>query len=546
LVITKGAERVAEVAARFTLDAIPGKQMSIDADLRAGTITFEQARQRREDLSRESQFYGAMDGAMKFVKGDAIAGIIITLINIVAGLIIGVAMNGMTAGDAAQTYSVLTIGSGLVSQIPALLISISAGLVVTRVAGSDSKNSNLGAQVMGQVIAQPKAIGVAAALMLLLALIPGLPKIPFFILAGAVGTVAFQLLKAQKKDLAAETKPELKEAQVAMPEVLATVPVMLRAGSALAPFLSPQTEEGREFVAKMNQIRNSLYMEVGVLYPPVQVSIDPTVPANSLQIYLKETPAFSTAIFGLKGQPGMNPLNGGQATWLPSAAAEQLALARLTAWKPAEVIQLHLTMFLRRNGAEFVGLQEVHSMVERLKQIYPALVEQTIPKPISVPLLTDVLKRLATESVSIRDLKSILESLADWGRTDEDPASLTEYVRSDMRRRLCFQLSRGKAQLHFYSLDPKYEDMFRLSIRKAAGGGQSFAMGSDALDAVLNAAHRAFANRPSTAQPPVILTTRDIRRFVRHVIGSQYPDVSVISNDQLTAEIELSPLGMLA
>lgn len=266
IVITKGSERVAEVSARFTLDAMPGKQMSIDADMRAGIIDFQQARVRREGLARESQFYGAMDGAMKFVKGDAIASIVITLINIVGGLIIGVAMNDMTVMDAVQTYSILTIGNGLVSQIPALLISISAGMVVTRVASED-KDSNLGKDVAGQILGQPKAIAVASGLLTILALIPGLPKVPFFILAGVTGSLSYGLYKAQSiKVAAAEQVQQLAAKSGEDPQISLTLPLVLQASEALTPYVNVDTEEGKKFYDRLIAIRNGLYFELGVIF----------------------------------------------------------------------------------------------------------------------------------------------------------------------------------------------------------------------------------------------------------------------------------------
>ncbi|MDX2153451.1 MAG: type III secretion system export apparatus subunit SctV [Bryobacteraceae bacterium] len=561
IVITKGAERVAEVSARFTLDAIPGKQMSIDADMRSGTITFEQARKRRDELSRESQFYGAMDGAMKFVKGDAIAGIVITLINIIAGLIIGVAMNGMEAGEAAQVYTVLTIGSGLVSQIPALLISISAGMVVTRVAAEAGQEGNLGSQVVGQIIAQPKAIGVAAGLMLVLALIPGLPKIPFFVLAAAIGGIAWAVLRPKTGKQAEIDAAAAEAPPVEMPQVLATVPVVLRVGPALAPVVTPATDRGRKFVESMNLLRESLYIELGVLYPPVQVATDPNASDESFEIWLNEVPAVrgevktehvlvaepatSLSLFGLQGDAVPHPLTGRPATWIRKEQAELALKAGFAVADAGDVLLQHLAGFLRRGGHELIGLQEVHSMVERLKQIYPALVEQVVPRPVSLPLLTDILKRLAQEMVSIRDLKAILESLGDWARAEDDPAALVERVRADLRRRICYQLSRGGTRLFVYELHPKLEEMFRSSIRKS-GGAQVFTMATPAVQEVLGAANRAFAKLPSTAQTPVIVTERDIRRYVRQLLSADYPDVSVLSYDQLTPQIELFPLGQVA
>ncbi|MCW5964409.1 MAG: type III secretion system export apparatus subunit SctV [Bryobacterales bacterium] len=559
IVITKGAERVAEVGARFTLDAIPGKQMSIDADLRSGTITFEQARQRREELSRESQFYGAMDGAMKFVKGDAIAGIVITLINIVAGLIIGVAMMGMNIGEAAQVYSILTIGSGLVSQIPALLISISAGMVVTRVA-SETKNTNLGAQVMGQLLSEPKAIAVTAGLLLLMAITPGLPKIPFFLLAGAVGLVGHSLIKNGKtpEDRSTEEEQAADDALIRMPQVSPTLGVVVRAGNAMAPFLNPDTPEGKPFQEALYELRERLYYELGVLYPPIQVATDEGLLPNAFHILLHETPVVQGIVqadmklvaeppsalfmYGLRGDEGTNPLNGRPATWLSTEQAALAANAGLTTWNAGEVLLLHLTRFLRRNGAEFLGIEEVHALLERVKQIYPALVDQVMPKPVTLHLLADVLRRLARETVSIRDLKLILESLGDWGRTIDNPAVLTEKVRGDLRRRICYQLSGGGQTLYIYGLDSRLEEMFRMSIRRGASG-DAFYMAPAALNEVIDAATKCFGYLPVTAQSPVVVTEPDIRRYVSQVLGPSFPDLSVLSVEELSPQIHIHPLA---
>ena len=296
IVITKGAERVAEVSARFTLDAMPGKQMSIDADLRAGIIDFQQARTRREGLARESQFYGAMDGAMKFVKGDAIAGIVITLINIVGGLVIGIAMNGMSAMEAVQTYSILTIGNGLVSQIPALLISISAGMVVTRVA-SENKDSNLGKDVAGQILGQPKAIAVASGLLTIMAIIPGLPKIPFFILAGLTGSLAWGLFRAQKMQAAAAQHSQmLAAANTQDPQLSLTVPLVLQASEGLTPYVDRETEKGKNFYEQLLGARNGLYYELGVIFPALQVKGNSPGEPGSFTIWANEVPIVSGQI----------------------------------------------------------------------------------------------------------------------------------------------------------------------------------------------------------------------------------------------------------
>src|SRR5215475_50680 len=337
IVITKGAERVAEVSARFTLDAMPGKQMSIDADLRAGIIDFHRARARREGLSRESQFYGAMDGAMKFVKGDAIASIVITLINIVGGLIIGIAMNDMSAMEAVQTYSILTIGNGLVSQIPALLISISAGMVVTRVA-SENKDANLGKDVAGQILGQPKAIAVASGLLCVMGIIPGLPKIPFFMLAALTGSLAYGLFRAQKVETATAENSETSAPAVQDPALSLTVPLMLQLSPDLTPFVDRDTTNGKAFFDQFMTLRTTLYYDLGVIFPAIQVRGNTGEP-GSYSIWLNEVPILSgqirqdavlvndsleaISIYGFKGENTRNPATGKRAAWILREDAER-------------------------------------------------------------------------------------------------------------------------------------------------------------------------------------------------------------------------------
>lgn len=556
IVITKGAERVAEVSARFTLDAMPGKQMSIDADLRSGTIDSAEARRRRESLSRESAFYGAMDGAMKFVKGDAIAGIVITLINIIGGLVIGVAMRDMDLMKAVQTYSILTIGNGLVSQIPALLISISAGMVVTRVA-SERENSNLGRDVAGQILAQPKAIAVAGGILFVMALIPGLPKIPFFVLAIITGGTAFGLLKAIR--LKAGKAPAAVQA-TADPELTVTVPLVLELSDSLTPFVNTGTAEGRTFAQMFSEVRNALYYQTGVIFPPVQIRGNQPHPAGVYKIWMNEVPvatgqiqvdaalvkgtAANIGIFGIAGKDTKNPADESPAAWITKSDVQRARRAGLQVWETHEILLMHLTQFLRRHARDFIGLQEVQWMVNRVKAYYPALVDEVVPKPVSLQQLTEILQRLAEEGVTIRDLKSILQALSESGRLDQDSASRAERVRVAMRHKLCFHLSGGSPTLFVYQLDPEIEEAFRNSVRQGPAGPH-LAMDPDSVQRVFAAADAHLANLPATAQRPVILTDNDIRRFVYRLLSFHLPEISVISYDQLTQQISVQPLGVI-
>jgi type III secretion protein V len=562
IVITKGAERVAEVSARFTLDAMPGKQMSIDADLRAGIIDFQQARARREGLARESQFYGAMDGAMKFVKGDAIASIVITLINIVGGLIIGVAMNDMSVMEAVQTYSILTIGNGLVSQIPALLISISAGMVVTRVASED-KDANLGKDVAGQILGQPKAIAVASGLLTVLALVPGLPKIPFFILAGVTGSLAYGLYRAERMhNEAAERTDHLAASKASEdPQISLTLPLLLQVSEALTPLVDVETEAGKKFYEQLITIRNGLYYELGVIFPAIQIKGNAPGDPGSYAIWANEVPivngqirldavlvgdsAENMAVYGFKGEATSNPATGKPATWLSRDQADRAKQVGYQIWDTQEILLLHLGDYLRKNAREFIGLQDVQKIITALKGPYPTLVEETVPKVVSLQTLTEILRRLVEEGVSIRDFKTILQILCEWGRIERDVLPLTEHVRAGLKAKICYQISQGRPLLFIYRLDPQFEEIFRNSIRQSASGAY-LAMDPAMSRQVLDAAKKEIGDLPPGAQRPVIITDGEIRRFVKRLLDFGVPDVTVLSYDQLTPKINLQPLGMIS
>jgi len=563
IVITKGAERVAEVSARFTLDAMPGKQMSIDADMRSGTIDFQTARRRRQALSRESQFYGAMDGAMKFVKGDAIAGLIITVINIVGGLIIGVAMNGMSVGDAVQTYSILTIGDGLVSQIPALLISISAGMVTTRVASED-ESSNLGKDIAGQILAQPKAIGVASGILAIMGLIPGLPKIPFFLLAATTGATSYGLSRALGKK-SSQKEEGVEEQQLPQdsrePEVTLTVPAVLEVGPDISPFVDLQTQQGKSFSDKLIKLRNALYAQLGVLFPSIRITGGLPPGETNFRFWLNEVPVLSGRVrsdallvnstarnllpYGINAEDTLNPATGKPSAWISRDLMERAETAGLQVWDTHEVLLMHVANFLRKYAREFVGVQEVQWMLNSLKQYYPTLVEEVVPKPVSLQLLTEILQRMVDESVSIRDLKSILQALSGLNRTEQDIIALTEHVRGALKRKICYQLTGGRPTLFVYQLDPEIEDIFRNSIRENASGPY-LAMEPEGMELVMNAANQQIGNLPPTAQAPVILVESDVRRFVKRLLQRRFPNVDAISYSELTPEITVQPLGVIA
>ncbi len=563
LVITKGAERVAEVSARFTLDALPGKQMSIDADFRAGLFDVHEARTRRASLQRESQLYGAMDGAMKFVKGDAIAGIIITLINIVGGLAIGVMQQGMEAGKALQTYSILTIGDGLVSQIPALLISVSAGIVVTRVA-SEEAESHLGKDIATQILAQPKAIAIVAILLVGLAIVPGLPVVPFLTLAIVVGATAYGLIKTKKRkeagELVEEQAPEEEEATGDAGFSL-TVPVLVQVSETLTDVIDREGDGGQALARLIPELRDSLYYELGVQFPPIQIQGNQPIGEGAFAILLKEVPvstgviptdkvfvnesAENLAVFQIEAEPTENPANGSPASWIPEDKIELVQQAGIPIVTHAEVLVLQIAGFLKRYAQEFIGLQEVRLLLDQLGQSHPNLVEEVIPKVVNLFQFTEVLQRLARENVSIRDVKGILEALSEWGRVESDPLQLTELVRSSLARQICFKYARADGKLIVYQVEPEIQQAITESVRHTPTGtylGLSPDMQGDILGAIRNE----LGDRPPTAAPPVVLIEPEARPFFKRLCDVEFPDAAVISTRELTPELMPQPMGIIS
>jgi type III secretion protein V len=581
IVITKGAERVAEVAARFTLDAMPGKQMSIDADLRAGILDQDQAREKRLGIQKESQLYGAMDGAMKFVKGDAIASIIIAIINICGGLIIG-SMRGMDMASAAKVYSLLTIGEGLVAQIPALLISISAGMVTTRVS-SEANESNLGREISGQIMKQPKALMYTAAIMVLIGLVPGMPKAPFFLLAAAIGMVGYALWSTSALGGLAssggssgggtiapaggggggggDTKVKGHRAVTGggVDSYALTLPVILETGNILSEQIR-QAQRGRSFVDEMiPKMRQALYADLGVRYPGVHVRTDaPNLEPDEYSIHLNEVPVVRGKIlqgymltnesdenlqrYNLPFTTYKNSL-GLPSLWVEEQYEELLQKAGIKYWKSLEVVILHLSYFFRHYANEFVGIQEVKSMLEFMEKSFPDLVKE-VTRLIPLQKLTDIVKRLIQEQISVKDLRTIMEALAEWAQTEKDTVLLTEYIRSAMKRYVSYKYAQGQSVLSVYILDPEIEDMVRGAIKQTSAGSY-LALDPDSVQLILQAIRNTVVPPPPGGQPPVMLTSIDVRRFVRKLIEMEFPDVSVVSFQEIVPEIRIQPLGRI-
>jgi type III secretion protein V len=517
VVIAKGSERVAEVGARFTLDAMPGKQMAIDAELRSGSIDGNEARARRHALARESQFYGAMDGAMKFVKGDVIASSIIILVNLGAGLAIGVLQKDMDIVPALKRYGLLSIGDGLVAQIPALVIATAAGVLVTRVA-SEEADTPLGAELAQQIFGQPRALRVASLFVLLLAVVPGLPALPFLV----IGVLLFVASRARERrresavDVAPSGPIQRASDARAMRFVPIVVPWALDVSSDFEPLLDDDQRGGElrrpGLRSAATALREIVFRELGVPLPPARVTVRPELPPRHVLLSLQELPA--------------------RAFELPAEVSDQ---------KVAEFVVARALPTLRGRAVDFLGISETQALLDQLEQLAPATVRQVVPKPISVVQLADILRRLVEERVSARDLKGILEALALVGSSEKDPLNLAEFVRSHQKRAITHALTGGAGELQVLLLDSGIEDAIRGAITRTAAGSfltLSPAAGRDVIIAV----KRALEPRAGSPLPP-LLTQPDIRRFVRKLLELDFPELRVVSYAELLPEIAVKPIA---
>ncbi len=569
IVVTKGAERVAEVAARFTLDAMPGKQMSIDADLRSGVIDANQARELRLALAKESQLYGAMDGAMKFVKGDVIAGIVIAVINIVGGLIIGMTMHGMSAYQSAQIYTLLSIGGGLVSQIPSLLISLTAGIVTTRVS-SEKKDANLGKDITQQIFSQHKGIMIAGAVLLSMCLIPGFPIWMFVVLGGSVlGAGIYGWKKAKKgpgalegAEGAAVIDTEIDGHSVfrgGAEDYALTLPVILELGKSLSEIVKKDRSTTKFIEEMIPKMRFALYQDLGVKFPGVHVrtesrSLEPTEYA----IYLNEVPLVKGKVidgylltneneenlkrYNLPFTASRQAINQAY-LWVDKKYQDILDKAKIKYWEPLDVVILHLSYFYRQYASEFMGIQEIRGILEFVEKSFPDLVKE-VTRLVPLQKLTEIFRRLVQEQISIKDLRTILEALSEWAQTEKDTVLLTEYVRSSLKRYISYKYAMGQSILSVYLLDSEIEDMVRSAIKQTSAGSY-LALDPDSVQMILHAMRSIISPTPPGGQPPVLLTAIDVRRFVRKLIEGEFPDLPVVSHQEIVPEIRIQPLGRI-
>ncbi|MBW9151928.1 flagellar biosynthesis protein FlhA [Clostridium estertheticum] len=559
VVITSGAGRVSEVSARFTLDAMPGKQMSIDADLNAGVITEEQARERRTKLQDEASFYGAMDGASKFVKGDAIAGIIITIINIFGGIIIGVVMLGMPIGTAATTYVRLTVGDGLVSQIPALLISTASGILVTR----SGSTVNLGTQITSQLTTFPKVIALASVVLVVLACIPGMPHIVFIILAIAMATSAYFLNKDEKdqKIIKSETEEqESFETENREPEdvmnLISVEPMEIEIGYGLIPLADEAT--GGDLLQRIASVRRQCALEMGIVVQPIRIKDNLQLKTNEYVVKIRGTviikgelmPSMLLCIdpssedITIQGINTVEPTFGLPAVWINNDQREDAEIKGLTVVDPTTVMVTHLTETIKNHAFELLGRQETKLLIDSVKEKYNTVVEELIPDLMTIGEVQKVLQSLLKEKVAIKDMVTILESLADNSRITKDIEVLTEYVRFSLGRSICNGLIDENGVMTIMTLSPEIENIVSNNIQKSLQG--SFpAVDPETTGKILNSIKENINTIYFHNNQPVILVSPKIRPAFRRLIEMVFPTVSVLSLNEIPNEVEIKTEGVV-
>ena len=556
MVITKGAGRIAEVAARFTLDAMPGKQMSIDADLNAGLINEQEARARREEIAQEAEYYGAMDGANKFVRGDAVAGIIITLANIIGGLSIGVFQNKMSFGNAAETYTLLTIGDGLVTQIPALIVSTAAGIIVSR-AGAES---NLGEEIASQILLQPRAIGIAAVVLFGFGVIPGLPLVPFWVLAALAGGLTYIIHRATRQQELVEQEAQMLEEKAAPAEHLESLSLLdilaIEVGYGLIPLVD--SEQNGELLRRIKSIRRQVADEMGIIVPPVHIQDNMQLKPGQYSILLKGNEIANGNLltnYYLAMNPGTveeeidgiattEPTYGLPALWIKESAKENAMAKGYTVVDLATVMTTHLSEIIKRHSHEFIGRQEVQQLLDNLKESHPKVVEELVPNLLSLGGVVKVLQNLLREQVSIRDLLAIMETLADWAPVTKDVELLTEYVRQALCRTITRMHLNQEGTLSVLTLDHSVESAISAAIQ-STDRGSLFALDPQVAQKIMNNLAQNLQRCASLNYQPVLVCSAQIRGYFKKLVDQFIPNVSVLSYDEILKNVDIQSLGIV-
>jgi flagellar biosynthesis protein FlhA len=549
LVITKGSERVAEVAARFTLDAMPGKQMSIDADLNAGLINEEQARTRRREVEREADFYGAMDGASKFVKGDAIAGILITVINLIGGMVIGVLQMGLPFGEAVQRFSLLTVGDGLVSQVPALLISTATGILVTR----SASESDLGSDLSRQFTAYPRAVAVAAVGIGMFGLIPGMPNFAFLSISALLGFLAYTLrnmVVAQEQQVVEETPADGARRPENVLSLISVDPMELEIGYSLIPLVDKS--QGGDLFERVGLIRRQAALELGMILPPIRIRDNMQLPPSKYLIKIKGVDIAQGELMTnhylamdagavaetVEGIATTEPAFGLPALWIPESRREQAEMFGYTVVDPPSVLATHLTEVIRSHAHELLGRQEVQALVDHIKSEYSVVVEELIPGLLTIGEVQKVLASLLREGIPIRNLVTILENLADYAPLTKDPLMLTEYVRAGLARQISKQFAGEDGVLRVLTLDPRAEDEL---LRTQEGQ----AVDPQWLNRLYASLQKKVGEATQEGYNPTLLCSPTVRRVFRSIVERVAPRLAVLSYQEVIPELEVHSLGVV-
>lgn len=559
VVITKGSGRIAEVAARFTLDAMPGKQMAIDADLSAGLIDEDEARTRRRELEDESAFFGAMDGASKFVRGDAIAGLLITFINVIGGMIIGVAQMELSAGEAARTYTLLTVGDGLVSQIPALIVSIAAGLLVSKAGVKGAADQALVTQLSGY----PKALGMAALVMMSMALLPGLPFLPFISLGALAGYLAYRGMKGQEKAVVEAKAAEVAEKALSVPaeppvaDNLKMDELRLELGYGLVPLIK-EAGGADQLSEQIKALRRQLAVELGFILPSVRILDNMQLGSNDYAIKIREIEAATGAVFpdqfmvmdpaggeiALAGHKTHEPTFGIPATWVAATLRDEAEAMGLTVVDAPTVIITHLTEVIKTHIAELFTYDHVQKLVDELPTQHKKLADDIIPAQLSMSGLQRVLQLLLAERVSIRDLPAILEGLAEVSAVSRNAKWLTEQVRTRLARQLCHANRAEGGYLPILPLSPAWETAFNEAMI-GEGEDRQLAMAPSKLQEFVQAVQTGFENAAKQGEVPVLMTSPGIRQHVRSIVERFRGQTIVMSQGEIHVQAKLKTLGMV-
>jgi flagellar biosynthesis protein FlhA len=556
VVVTNGAGRVAEVGARFTLDAMPGKQMAIDADLNAGLITDEQARNRRLEIAREADFYGSMDGASKFVKGDAVAAVVITMINLIGGIIVGVAQHHLTFSNATHTFSLLTVGDGIAAQIPALLISVATGIIVTRSASS----KDLGSEIATQILSQKKAPLVSGCAICAFALVPGLPKIPFLLVGATFAAIGWAVRNGLPDDdikpVVAEPKPELSASKDVVLGELGIDPLELSIGFGLVPLVD--RKGGGTLVSRVSAIRRQIAGELGIVIPSVRIhdeigldSHEYIFKVRGIEVargsviaghHLAMNPG--DAVGSVAGIATSEPAFGLPATWIADATRAEAEARGYTVVDGESVIVTHLTETIRGHAAELLTRQDTRQLLDRLKETNAAVVDEVVPEVLSLGEIQRVLQALLSEGVGVRDLGTIVEAIGDKARVTRDPNVLAEYARQALGRAITAPHLDNHQRLRAITLDPTIEQEFATSITQTADG-EHLAMDPTRAEAVVVALRQQVDQGVARGGRPVLLCSARVRRHLRRLVAQAIPHLAVCSYNEISPGISVETIGVV-